>query len=73
LGDLVPTYIAEVPMDAYSGSELRYDSAAPYGPRLYSVGRNMKDDNGVSKTPLGQSDADRTTLDLVFWPEDHLK
>lgn len=73
LGDLVPTYIAEVAMDAYSGTELRYDSTGAHGPRLYSVGRNMKDDNGVSYVSARPSDANRMLLDLVYWPEDHTK
>lgn len=73
LSDLVPTYLSELPTDAYSGQELRYDAAAARGPRLYSVGRNMKDDNASTEAAQQQASGRAAALDLVYWPEDRLK
>lgn len=69
LGDLVPAYLPEVPADAYSGAELRYDPTALGAPRLYSVGRNMKDDGGSAENTPPQPESRPTTLDLVYWPQ----
>ena len=45
LADLVPKYVAEVPKDIFSASELHYRQEGG-GYLLYSVGLNGKDDGG---------------------------
>jgi hypothetical protein len=47
LADLVPKYVAEVPKDIFSASDLHY-RAEGAGYLLYSVGVNGKDDGGRS-------------------------
>lgn len=73
LNELVPLYLDRVPTDAYSGTYLRY-SAAPDGQaKLYSVGRDLKDDGGdvterndpSAKLYTGNATA---PADIVFWP-----
>jgi hypothetical protein len=45
LGDLVPAYLAAVPVDAFDGLPIRY-KLLPSGFVVYSVGRDGKDDGG---------------------------
>lgn len=73
LGELVPVFLTEVPTDAYSGSELRYDAGAAHGPKLYSVGRNLADDSASTEVVESSPGGRPTPRDLVFWPEDRLK
>ena len=47
LSDLTPKYLAEVPLDPFSGKPLTY-KPQPSGYVLYSVGVNGKDDGGLS-------------------------
>jgi hypothetical protein len=49
LEDLVPRFLAAVPMDPVDGRALRYRREDPQFPRLYSVGLNGKDDGGWGK------------------------
>ena len=69
LDDLVPAYLVEIPNDAYSGAELRYDPNTASGPRLYSVGRNKKDDGGSSESVPPQPESRPAARDLVYWPQ----
>lgn len=46
LGELVPTYIAPPLIDPYSGAELKYVAGAA-GYKVYSIGRNRRDDGGA--------------------------
>jgi hypothetical protein len=62
LADLVPEYISEVPEDAYSGLPLRYFVDEEGRIRLYSFGRNLRDDGGSS------AEMDGATADIVYWP-----
>ena len=47
LADLVPKYLAVVPIDRFNGEPLHY-STTPDGYLFYSVGQNGKDDEGRS-------------------------
>lgn len=56
LDDLVPTYLAAVPLDPFTDKPMRY---VPEGKscRLYSVGPNQKDDGGIDEgSPTGKDD-----------------
>ena len=48
LADLVPQYVADVPKDIFSDSDLHYRSEGG-GYLLYSVGPNGKDDGGKGR------------------------
>lgn len=50
LEELLPTYLTEIPEDPYSGKPPRYVSAEPR--RLWSVGPDGKDDDGVAPDDL---------------------
>lgn len=78
LRELIPTYISSIPTDPWDGGELKY--AAPKSPtdrpRLYSVGRDLKDDGGdeVEVRPAGAKPATADTppahpepRDILFW------
>ncbi|HUQ71724.1 MAG TPA: hypothetical protein VM165_19500 [Planctomycetaceae bacterium] len=55
LAALAPQYLAVVPDDLMSGKPFRYSSeGSSY--RLYSVGRNERDDNGQMGMPQGADD-----------------
>jgi len=55
LAVLAPQYLAVVPDDYMSGKPFRYSSdGSSY--RLYSVGRNERDDNGQMGMPQGADD-----------------
>lgn len=78
LRELVPTYITTVPPDPWDGGAIKY--AAPKSstdrPRLYSVGRDLKDDGG-DETEVRPADAKPATADtpparpeprdILFW------
>lgn len=64
LGELVPRYCTSVPLDPVDGQPLRYSPEAEGGFKLYSIGLNGKDDNGICQTRI--SDA-KDLLDWV-WP-----
>jgi len=52
---LAPQYLSVVPDDLMSGKPFRYSSdGSAY--RLYSVGRNERDDNGQMGMPQGADD-----------------
>lgn len=54
LEELVPRYLAALPLDPFSGEPLRYKAA---GGLIYSVGLNFKDEGGrVSAVPLADED-----------------
>ncbi len=46
LNELVPKYLANVPLDPYSGKVLNYDAAKKI---VYSVGQDRKDEHGNTK------------------------
>lgn len=58
LEQLVPEYVAEVPVDRYDGEPLRYQRLGKASYRLYSVGPNLKDDGGVRGQDKDQKDGD---------------
>ena len=47
LEDLTPTFLPSIPVDRFADGPLKYERTDD-GFRLYSVGKNMIDDNGVS-------------------------
>ncbi len=51
LSDLVPGYLEAVPEDPFDGKELRYKKLEP-GYVVYSVGRDLEDQGGMSKDEL---------------------
>jgi len=64
LGDLVPRFLAKVPLDPMDGRPLRYRVNADGSFTLYSIGANQTDDQGVFESQRGQD------LDWV-WPPNH--
>lgn len=64
LQQLVPEWLPELPLDAYSGQPFRYQRTSPQHYRLYSVGENLRDDGGN-----GHYQAPCATLDMVFTSE----
>ncbi|MCC5850990.1 MAG: hypothetical protein JJU29_23120 [Verrucomicrobia bacterium] len=53
LAELVPDYLAELPMDPYDGNLMRYQ---PEQRRFYSVGQNGVDDGGLEVSRSWQGD-----------------
>ena len=53
LGDLVPNYLADVPVDPMDGKPLRYLAHADGSFQLYSVGLNRRDDLGAGGKAQG--------------------
>lgn len=49
LGELVPTYIAEIPKDPFSGGQIKYSKDKKI---IYSVGEDLKDSGGSEKEDL---------------------
>jgi hypothetical protein len=49
LKELVPAYLAAIPIDPYSGHEVRY-SRSPNGYVVHSLGANKRDDGGAGVT-----------------------
>ena len=64
LGELVPRFVAKVPLDPMDGQPLRYRLNADGTFTLYSVGTNQTDDHGVFESQQSQD------LDWV-WPPNH--
>jgi hypothetical protein len=64
LGELVPRFVAKVPLDPMDGQPLRYRLNADGSFTVYGVGTNHADDNGVFESQQGQD------LDWV-WPPNH--
>lgn len=69
LAELVPDWLPVAPCDPFDGAPLRYD---PVRRRIYSVGRDLRDDGGAAaqgaaaqKRPTGTGDRDAP--DLVFY------
>ncbi len=58
LEQLVPEYVAAVPVDRYDGKPLRYQRLGKASYRLYSVGPNLKDDGGVRGQDKTHADGD---------------
>lgn len=54
LEDLVPEYLASVPLDPFDEQPLRYVVDAQ-GPRLYSIGSDFKDDGGGAANPMART------------------
>jgi len=69
LSDLVPAYLAAIPVDSADGHPLRYRREG-IGFVLYSVGENLKDDGGTSipSKPGTSSASFWSGLDAV-WPK----
>jgi len=59
LGELVPAYLRDLPVDPYSGEAFRY-SRTDTGARIYSIGPDLKDDLGRDglRTGSGTMDGD---------------
>ena len=65
LDELTPEFIATVPLDSFSGQQLVYKHTSD-GYVLYSVGPNLKDDDGATQMP-GLS-CDDITFRMPFQP-----
>ena len=61
LGQLVPGYLAAVPIDPFDGLPLRFQRT-DRGSAVYSVGEDRKDDGGKEEPRKKQGE----TYDLVF-------
>jgi hypothetical protein len=62
--ELNPTFIAEVPEDPFTGSQLLY-RLLPKGYIIYSVGRDLID-NGGKEIPEEKKSSTKDTYDLTF-------
>jgi len=64
LGDLVPNYLAAVPLDPFDGAKIRYRRLAK-GYVIYSVGEDGKDEGG--REPPGRKKlSDKSSYDITF-------
>ena len=65
LQDLVPTFIASVPVDPFDGQALRYQQLDP-GYVVYSVGQDLADNQGeegkTGKARRGRKEWDETFI-----------
>ena len=62
LAELVPDYLARVPLDPFDGKELRYHKRGPGESIVYSVGPNQIDEGGLDKKARSYRDEG----DVVF-------
>lgn len=60
LEDLVPKYLATLPLDPFSGEPVRYNAARGL---IYSVGMNLKDEGG-RPTVVPMADPDELTVEI---------
>ena len=60
LTDLVPEFMAAIPMDPFDEQPLRFKRLPGKGYVIYSIGKNKVDDGGVEKTPDGKTQLDAT-------------
>lgn len=68
LGELVPQYVAIVPIDWMNGQPLHYRRTDDGWFQLWSVGQDRKDDNGVFREWIGKG-ANSTGPELdIPWP-----
>jgi hypothetical protein len=63
LGQLVPAWLAAVPLDPYDGQPVRYSKASPREYIVYSVGRDRTDNGGKAGPAASRNDPG---FDLVF-------
>ncbi|HSI12821.1 MAG TPA: hypothetical protein VK961_12300 [Chthoniobacter sp.] len=63
LAELTPEFLSALPIDLYARAPYRYQRVGQTSFRLYSVGRNRRDDGGTSVPSV----AERNQLDAV-WP-----
>lgn len=64
LGDLVPEFLSDVPLDPYGGKDLRYERLSS-GFVVYSVGEDGLDDGGW-EPPSRSQRRSRQTYDITF-------
>ena len=67
LTELVPDYLAAVPVDEYSGMHLRY-TVNDGRFTLYSVGENLQDDEGSGEKLRVSHPGPPRTADIVYSP-----
>jgi len=65
LGELVPDYLDEVPLDPLDGAPIRFD---PKRTILYSIGRNLIDDGGIEVPESDGSSSKDGDIVLGLWP-----
>jgi hypothetical protein len=68
LGQLVPAYLPQIPLDPMDGLPLRYRLDPRDGPVLYSVGPDCRDDNGSPEKPDAQPAAALSHGRDMVWP-----
>ncbi len=66
LNALVPEFLAEVPVDPYSGKQLVYRPDPVRLFRLYSIGPNEKDDDGIGYLEAKDSDYDLPAVPKIL-------
>ena len=57
LDPLVPGFLEKAPQDPFDGQRLRYTKLPPRGFRVYSLGKDRKDDHGKSRPPGSPAEA----------------
>ncbi len=67
LADLVPTYLEQVPQDAFDGQAIRYKRLTN-GYVVYSIGRDMSDNDGREHAPV-EKPGQETDCDITFTVE----
>ena len=68
LSELVPRYLAAVPIDPFDGDPLRYRREANGTYLLYSIGRDGRDEHGDARQKEGRFQSFLYGRDLV-WPQ----
>ena len=66
LGDLVPEFMAAVPLDPFSGEELGYILEEP-GYRIYTIGDDWEDNDGLSKDEM-KAETGEDAPEEYDWP-----
>ncbi|MGB0581689.1 MAG: hypothetical protein ACPGVU_18490, partial [Limisphaerales bacterium] len=69
LSVLVPEYLKELPVDWMNGKHLRYERVSPDKFRLWSVGRDLIDDDGNPNPRIPSSHMHRESGRDFVWPE----
>jgi hypothetical protein len=67
LDELVPEYLQDVPLDPYDDKPMRWNKESS---KVYSVGRNLRDDGGSFSFSGNRKDLDRG---MIYWWSDVAK
>jgi ABC-type transport system involved in multi-copper enzyme maturation permease subunit len=66
LNDVVPAFVASIPIDPYDGKPLRY-RIIPEGAVVYAVGPDLEDNGGRIRPQFKRQDAPGTDVGFKLW------